>query len=352
MKKSKDRLPGNRNGYGYPQNGYPQDGYQNGYGYQQDGYPQNGYPQNGYQQNGYGYGGYPGYGGYGYGGYPGYGYGGYPGYGYPGYPGYGYGYGGYPAMNNYIADNYPQEDYGNPNDPNDKTVRHDSEHGAQHTQEEPMAPTGTPPQSVETEAPAAEETPAPRPEEKRETPPPPEEKPETAFTPPASEAPSAPQNAHESMAGATGSDSGEVETLKAEAADLKRKWYAVTAEYDNYRKRTQNTRQEAYQEGRADVVKQLFPIGDNLDRAVKSCQDETTRKGINMVLAAFEKLLEAEKITVINPLGQPFDPNECEAIMAIDPQEGQESGIVTEVYVKGYAQGDKVLRYAQVIVTK
>lgn len=351
MKKSKDRLPGNRN-YGYPQSGYPQDGYQNGYGYQQDGYPQNGYPQNGYQN---GYGGY-GYGGYGYGGYPGYGYPGYPGYGYPGYPGYGgYGYGGYPSMSNYIADNYPHEDYGNPNDPNDKSVSHDSEHGAQHSQEEPMAPTGTPPQSEEQEEPAAAEEPvppeesAPQPEERRETPPPAEEKPETAFTPAASETSEAPASAHESMAGA---GSGDVETLKAEAADLKRKWYAVTAEYDNYRKRTQNTRQEAYQEGRADVVKQLFPIGDNLDRAVKSCQDETTKKGINMVLAAFEKLLEAEKITVIDPVGQPFDPNECEAIMALDPQEGQESGIVTEVYVKGYAQGDKVLRYAQVIVTK
>ena len=99
-------------------------------------------------------------------------------------------------------------------------------------------------------------------------------------------------------------------------------------------------------------MKKLFPIGDNLDRAIKSCQDETTKKGIMMVLSAFEKVLEGESITSINPIGQPFNPNECEAIMALDAQPGQESGIVTEVYVKGYIQNGKVLRYAQVIVTK
>ena len=71
-----------------------------------------------------------------------------------------------------------------------------------------------------------------------------------------------------------------------------------------------------------------------------------------MVLSAFEKVLEGESITSINPIGQPFNPNECEAIMALDAQPGQESGIVTEVYVKGYIQNGKVLRYAQVIVTK
>lgn len=342
MKKSKDRGP--YNGYGYPQSGYgfpPNNGYQqNGYG----GYPQN----NGYQQNG-GYGGYP---GYGYPGYPGYGYPGYPGYGYPGFPGYG-GYGNYPQMN-YIADNYPKEDYGNPNDPTDQSVRHDSEHGARESEAPEEAKESAPEQEA-VAAPEAE--PVPEPEEETQAPPPPAEEPEhQTYAPPAEEEqrPFAgdyddiPANYSTTYA----SDSNDVESLKAEAADLKRKWYSVTAEYDNYRKRTQNVKLEAYQEGRADVVKQLFPIGDNLDRAVKSCQDETTRKGINMVLTAFEKLLDSENITVINPVGQPFDPNECEAIMAVDAAEGQESGIVTDVYVKGYAQGDKVLRYAQVIVTK
>lgn len=143
-----------------------------------------------------------------------------------------------------------------------------------------------------------------------------------------------------------------LEQAEAEAADNKRKWYAVTAEYENYRKRTAATRTQAYAEGRADVVTKLFPIADNLDRAMASCSDESTRKGIGMVIKAFEKLLEEEKIECIAPLGEEFDAEKCEAIMAVDPAEGEASGIVREVYLKGYEQNGKVLRFAQVVVTK
>lgn len=403
MKKSRDRLPerGNGNsyngyGYGYPQDGhqqnnayqqnngyggyqqesYPQNnGYQqqqnNGYNYQQDGYPQSVYQQNGYQQNngyqngygGYGYNGY-GYPGYGYPGYGGYGYGGYgyPGYGYPGYGGYGYGvYGGYPQMN-YIADSYPQEDYGNPYAANGQAQTENGTVTAPQNAAQPAAAQANQPAKKSAEKPARqtastaassqethEEAPAPAREQETQE--------ESAAASGAAggleegaEASSRNENAEDSAQEDDAFE--ETDPLRAEAEDLKRKWYAVTAEYENYRKRTANIKQEAYLEGRADIVKKLFPIGDNLDRAVKSCQDETTKKGIEMVLSAFDRLLESENITVVDPVGQPFDPNECEAIMATDPAEGQESGIVTEVYVKGYAQNGKVLRYAQVIVTK
>lgn len=142
------------------------------------------------------------------------------------------------------------------------------------------------------------------------------------------------------------------EEVKAQAEDFKRKWYSVTAEYDNYRKRTASTRAQAYAEGRADVVSKLFPIADNLERALQSCSDEKTHKGIEMVQKAFEKILEDEKISVIDPVGQPFDPEKHEAIMASDPEEGEESGIVRQVFAKGYEREGKVLRFAQVLVTK
>ena len=144
----------------------------------------------------------------------------------------------------------------------------------------------------------------------------------------------------------------ELEKAKAEAEDCKRKWYSVTAEYENYRKRTASTRAAAYAEGRADVISKLFPVADNLERALASCADEGTRKGIQMVVSSFEKILEEEKITVIDPVGQPFDAQKCEAIMALDPAEGEESGTVKQVYQKGYEQNGKVLRYAQVVVIK
>ena len=144
----------------------------------------------------------------------------------------------------------------------------------------------------------------------------------------------------------------EIDKALAEAEESKRKWYAVTAEYENYRRRTQNQAAQRYQEGRNDVIASLFPIGDNLERALSACADENTRQGLDMILKAFSKVLENEGVAEINPIGQPFNADEMEAIMAMPAQEGEESGVVKQVYVKGYKKNDKILRYAQVIVTQ
>ena len=144
----------------------------------------------------------------------------------------------------------------------------------------------------------------------------------------------------------------ELEKALAEAEESKRKWYAVTAEYENYRRRTQNQSAQRYQEGRNDVVSSLVPIGDNLERAFAACSDENTKQGLDMVLKAFKKVLEGEGVEEIDPMGQPFNADTMEAIMAMPAEEGEESGIVKQVYVKGYKKGEKVLRYAQVIVSQ
>ena len=144
----------------------------------------------------------------------------------------------------------------------------------------------------------------------------------------------------------------ELEKALAEAEESKRKWYAVTAEYENYRRRTQNMSAQRYQEGRNDVVSALFPIGDNLERAIMSCSDEKTKEGLDMVLKSYKKVLEGEGVEEIDPTGEAFNADTMEAIMAMPAAEGEESGIVKQVYLKGYKKGDKVLRYAQVIVTQ
>lgn len=144
----------------------------------------------------------------------------------------------------------------------------------------------------------------------------------------------------------------EIEKWQAEAEENKRKWYAVTAEYENYRRRTQGESSKRYVEGRNDVIASFFPVADNLERALSSCQDEQTKEGLQMVLKSFKKVLEGEGVEEIDPAGQPFDADVAEAIMAVPAEEGEESGIVKQVYLKGYKRGEKVLRYAQVIVTQ
>ncbi len=144
----------------------------------------------------------------------------------------------------------------------------------------------------------------------------------------------------------------ELDKAIVDAEESKRKWYAVTAEYENYRRRTQNQSSQRYADGRNDVIASIFPIGDNLERALANIADENTKQGLDMVLKAYKKVLEGEGIEEINPVGEPFDATYSEAIMATPAQDGEESGIVKQVYVKGYKKGDKVLRYAQVIVTQ
>ncbi len=144
----------------------------------------------------------------------------------------------------------------------------------------------------------------------------------------------------------------DLEKALSDAEDFKKKWYSVSAEYENYRKRTASTRSQAYTEGRSDVIVKLFPIADSLERALAACTDEKTKQGIGMVIKNFEKLLEGEHVTPIVPIGEPFDAARCEAILAVEPKEGEESGIVKEVYAKGYEQNGKILRFAQVLVTK
>ena len=144
----------------------------------------------------------------------------------------------------------------------------------------------------------------------------------------------------------------ELDKALLDAEENKRKWYAVTAEYENYRRRTQNQSAQRYQEGRNDVIASLFPIGDNLERALASITDESTKQGLDMILKAYKKVLDGEGGEEIDPTGQPFNADFAEAIMAMPAENGEESGIVKQVYVKGYKKGDKVLRYAQVIVTQ
>lgn len=140
--------------------------------------------------------------------------------------------------------------------------------------------------------------------------------------------------------------------VQAESDDFKRKWYNVTAEYENYRKRTASTKTSAYLDGKADILLKILPVADNLERALLSVKDDKTKEGIEMVLRNFLKVLESEGIESIDPVGEPFDPTYAEAIMASPAEEGEEKGMVKTVCLKGYMRKDKVLRFAQVVVTQ
>ena len=125
----------------------------------------------------------------------------------------------------------------------------------------------------------------------------------------------------------------------------------VQADFDNYRKRNQSVRADAYEEGIRDVISGLLPVLDNLERAVSiETADEKLHTGVDMVLKQLSELMEKRGLTVIDRAGEPFDPNLENAVMQGTPEDG-EKGTVCQVLQKGYKMGKKVLRAAMVTVT-
>ncbi len=142
----------------------------------------------------------------------------------------------------------------------------------------------------------------------------------------------------------------DVEKYKVEALSLKDSWYRCAADFENFKKRNAETRINSYKEGKIDMVNKILVVGDNLDRALKMDLDAKTKEGIEMTARQFKETLEAEGITEINPENEPFDPNTQEAIMQMPKEEGEVTGNVKQVFVKGYKMGDKIIRYAKVVV--
>lgn len=147
-------------------------------------------------------------------------------------------------------------------------------------------------------------------------------------------------------------EESELDKAKALAEDYKRKWYSVSAEYDNYRKRNAQAVSRAYSDGAAEALLKLLPVADNFGYALDSASDEKTKAGIDKIIKSFKTILSSLGIEEI-PLavGDEFDESVAEAIMNLPCGEGEKPNTVKQVLKKGYRNGEKVIRYAQVTVT-
>lgn len=136
------------------------------------------------------------------------------------------------------------------------------------------------------------------------------------------------------------------------AEDYKRKWYSVSAEYDNYRKRTKEAVANAFADGKADAIIKLLPVADTFGYAYDSASDEKTKAGIDKIIKNFNAILLSmgvEEIAV--KAGDVFDETSMEAVMNLPCEEGESAGVVKYVLKKGYRREGKVIRFAQVSVT-
>ncbi len=123
----------------------------------------------------------------------------------------------------------------------------------------------------------------------------------------------------------------------------------LQADFDNFRKRTQRENEEFRKYACSSIIGDLLTVVDDLDRALEHAGEETEFvKGIRGVRANLMKVLETNGLKEIPADGR-FDPEYHEALCTVD---GDEDGLVAEVFQKGYTLNGKVLRYSKVKVTK
>ena len=124
------------------------------------------------------------------------------------------------------------------------------------------------------------------------------------------------------------------------------------AEFDNYRKRTEKEKASMYTIGAKDIVEKILPVVDNFERGlatVEHPEDDPCGEGMNKIYKQLVKTLEDMGVTVIEAVGQEFDPNLHNAVMHVEDEEAGEN-IIVEEFLKGYKYKDIVVRHSMVKV--
>ena len=138
---------------------------------------------------------------------------------------------------------------------------------------------------------------------------------------------------------------------KAKFDELNDRYLRMAAEYDNFRKRSQREREQAYTDAVSRAVTALLPTYDNLERAIKAeTADTEYKKGVEMTMTQLTESLKGLNVTVIEAsAGTTFDPNFHNAVMHVEDEELGEN-VIAEVFQQGFQIGDKVIRHAMVKV--
>ena len=143
----------------------------------------------------------------------------------------------------------------------------------------------------------------------------------------------------------------EIEKIKAELESKNDLLLRTAAEFDNFKKRTERERASVAEFAKANVIKELLPILDNIDRST-AIEDKTSPdyiKGIEMIVKQFEALGGKLGIVEVAKVGDTFDPNCHEAVMHIEDEQLGEN-VIAQVLQKGFKIGDTVIRPAMVAV--
>ena len=142
-------------------------------------------------------------------------------------------------------------------------------------------------------------------------------------------------------------------SLASEKEKLSEKNVRLLAEFDNYRRRTQDERIKIIKYAGEDLAKSILPILDDLHRTLDAdsvSNAQTILEGLKLIVSKMDGVLEDHGISAFNSLGENFDSSLHEALMSEKSKEGKD--VIIKEFEKGYKMNDKILRHAKVVVSK
>lgn len=146
----------------------------------------------------------------------------------------------------------------------------------------------------------------------------------------------------------------EEEKLKKQVAELNDKYLRLYSEFDNFRKRTIKEKSELIKTASEDVLKAVLPVIDDFERAIKANETvtevEPIKEGISLIYNKLKNSTQLKGLTAFESIGQDFNADTMEAITHIPASDESQKGKVIDEVEKGYKLGDKVIRYAKVVV--
>ncbi len=141
-----------------------------------------------------------------------------------------------------------------------------------------------------------------------------------------------------------------IEELNNKLLEANDKYLRTVAEYDNFRKRSQKEKEAIFSDSKTDIIGKFLPVIDNFERAASAETDlESYKKGIEMTVNQLLDVFKSLGVEAYGEKGEEFDPNIHNGVMHIDDETLGEN-VISDVYMKGYKIGDKVIRHATVIV--
>jgi molecular chaperone GrpE len=149
----------------------------------------------------------------------------------------------------------------------------------------------------------------------------------------------------------------ELETARGRLAETEDRLLRLAADFENFRRRTLKEREEAHAYGHQNVVKDMLSSVDNLERAIAHARQsgggdfEGLLQGIDLVLRELLNTLAKHGVSEVDAQGQPFDPSVHEAIAQV-PDDTVPPNTVLQVFQRGYRLRDRLLRPAQVVVSR